>query len=362
MNFSFFNQKKFMRALRVGKKFILLANRKTKDYRCSYLTPPLGSKTFRLAQEQCLSHAAQSFQVFGHATLRGILTKEEVEKISTGLAEIGSGLKSQDSVITITPVEKNRKIQSVIFNSELLDVLKRILPPFWYFGSDACVGFPIFSKHRDTFYTPPFFKIFIPLVPCTFAILPCSHWPGDSYSPEVSRYASDWDSGRPAEFPAGEVHFSHGLGRVVSDMTYVDPEDLFLHRQLSPGDIFIFNQGAVHGLKADADKNFFLALTVVPSPAAAHSYGLTRTEHLDRLIANIASSAACEYHLSKFKKVDPQECLFLGYKFSGEDFNLLTKEGSWHDCFGLRFIEKEKWLEAFEAGKHGAFQRLQDKL
>jgi len=362
MNFSFFNQNKLMRALRAGKKFILLASRKAKDYRYSYLTPPLGSKTFRLAQEQCLSHAAQSFRVFGHATLRGILTKEEIEKISTGLAEIGAGLNNQDTVITVSPVEKNRKLQDVIFNSELLGVLKSILPSFWYYGSDACVGIPIFSKHRDTFYSPPFLKIFIPLVPCTFAVLPGSHWPGDSYSREVSRYASEWDSGMPTQFPAGEVHFSRSTGKIVVDMTYVDPEDLFLHRQINPGDIFIFNQGAVHGLKADVDKNFFLAVTVVPSPVAASSYGLTRTEHLDRVIANIASSAACEYYLSKLKKLSPEECLFMGYSFSDEDFTRLINEGSWHDCFGLRFIEKDKWLEAFEVGKYEAFQRLQDQL
>lgn len=103
-------------------------------------------------------------------------------------------------------------------------------------------------------------------------------------------------------------------------------------------------------------------MTVVSSPVAASSYGLTRTEHLARLIANVASSAACEYYLSKRKKLTPEECLFSGYKFSDEDFARLIKEGSWHDCFGLRFIEKDKWLTAFEVGKYEAFQRLQDQL
>ena len=254
-----------------------------------HLKLPLKEKTIQLAQEQCLAHAAQAFQVFGHTTLRGILSDAEVAKIAEGLDDIGAGIENTNSIITLSPIEKSRKIQEVVFGTCLLDVFKRLLPPFWYYGSDACVGVPVFTKHRDTFYSPPFFKIFIPLVPCTFAILPGSHWPGDCYSREVSRYASDWDSGMPAQFPAGEVHFSHTLGKVVADMTYVDPENLFLHRQINPGDIFIFNQCAVHSLRTDVDKNFFLALTVVPSPVAASSFGFTRTEHLERVIANIAS-------------------------------------------------------------------------
>lgn len=128
----------------------------------AYAHLPLKEKTIQLAQEQCLSHAAQAFQVFGHTTLRGILSKEEIKKISTGLDEIGAGLSCQDSVITVAPVEKSRKLQDVVFNSELLYVLKSLLPPFWYFGSDACVGVPIFSKHRDTFYTPPLLQDFHP--------------------------------------------------------------------------------------------------------------------------------------------------------------------------------------------------------
>ena len=323
---------------------------------------PLKEKTIHLAQEQCLAHAAQAFQVFGHTTLRGILSDAEVAKIAEGLDDIGAGIENKNSIITFSPIEKSRKIQEVVFSTSLLDVLRNLLPPFWYYGSDACVGVPVFTKHRDMFYSPPFLKIFIPLVPCTFSILPGSHWPGDSYSREVSRYASDWDSGIPAEFPAAEVHFSQAQGKTISDMSYVDSEDLFLHRQIEPGDIFIFNTCAVHGLITNIDKNFFLAFLVLPSPLSASSYGLTRTEHLERIIANISSHSACEYHLSKLKKVSPEGCLFTGYKFSDEDFARLIREGSWHDCFGLRFIEEEKWRQAFEAGKHQCFERLQDTL
>lgn len=343
-------------------KFKGKVKKTTNQMAYQHLSLPLGEKTFQLAQEQCLAHAAQAFRVFGHTTLRGILSEEEVAKICMGLADLNVGPACQEHVITASPVEKSRTIQEIVFDPLLLEVLKSLLPPFWYFGSDACVGHPTFTKHRDTFFTPPFIKIFIPLVPCTFAILPGSHWPGDSYAREVSRYASDWDSGIPARFPAAEVHFSKAPGKAVADLSYVDPEALFLHRPIKPGDLFIFNHGAVHGLKTDIDKNCFLAVTVVPSPVAASSYGLTRTEHLERIIANIASSSACEYQLSKLKKINPEEVLFSGYKFSEEDFSRLIKEGTWHDCFGLRFIEKDKWLEAFEAGKHECFQRVQNHL
>lgn len=185
-----------------------------------HLKRPLKAKTIQLAQEQCLAHAAQAFQVFGHTTLRGILSDAEVAKIAEGLDDIGAGIENTNSIITFSPIEKSRKIQEVVFSTSLLDVLKKLLPPFWYFGSDACVGVPVFTKHRDTFYSPPFFKIFIPLVPCAFAILPGSNWPGDSYSRQVSRYASDWDSGIPARFPASEVHFRQDRGKTISDMSY----------------------------------------------------------------------------------------------------------------------------------------------
>lgn len=331
-----------------------------------HLALPLKEKTFELAQEQCLAHAADALEIFGNTTLRGFLSDEEVKEIAAGLEEIGAGFSCQETVLSANPVEKSVRIQHVVFSASFLSILNKLLPPFWYYASDSCIGLPEFTKHRDTIYAPPFLKVFIPLSPCTFAILPGSHWPGDSYSRRVGKHASNWDSGNEPTLPASEVHFQSSKTKQVADISYLAAEDLFLHRHLSPGDVFVFNQCAVHGLKADLSRNFFLALTLVPSPVAASRYGLTRTQHVEAIIENIVSSSACEYHLSKGKKIDPEECLFSGYKFSEQDLDRLTSGGSsggiWNNCFGLRFIEKEKWQQAFEQNRHLAFQRLQNTL
>lgn len=340
--------------------------RRTTALAYQHLALPLQEKTFELAQEQCLAHAADALEIFGNTTLRGFLNDSEVSEIAAGLTDIGAGLASHETVLSANPVEKSVRIQNAVFSASFLSVLNKLLPPFWYYASDACVGLPEFTKHRDTFYTPPFLKVFIPLAPCTFAILPGSHWPGDNYSRRVGKHASNWDTGNEPSLPASEVHFQSSASKQVSDISYLAAEDLFLHRRLEPGDVFIFNQCAVHGLKANGDKNFFLALTVVPSPVAASRYGLTRTEHLEKIIANIVSSSACEYHLSKGKKIEPEECLFSGYKFNDQDLERLTSGGSsggiWNNCFGLRFIERDKWQQAFADNMHLAFQRLQDDL
>lgn len=340
--------------------------RRTTALAYQHLDLPLQEKTFALAQEQCLAHAADALEIFGHTTLRGFLNPQEVDEISTGLTEIGAGLSCDETVLSANPVEKSVRLQNVVFSESFLSVLQKLLPPFWYYASDSCIGLPEFTKHRDTFYNPPFLKVFIPLAPCTFAILPGSHWPGDHYARRVGQHASNWDTGNEPALPASEVHFQSSETKRVSEISYLATEDLFLHRRLSPGDVFLFNQCAVHGLRAEHDKNFFLALTLVPSPIAASRYGLTRTQHLETIIENIASSSACEYHLSKGKKIDPEECLFSGYKFTEQDLERLTSGGSsggiWNNCFGLRFIDQDKWRQVFEQNKHLAFQRLQNDL
>lgn len=95
---------------------------------------------------------------------------------------------------------------------------------------------------------------------------------------------------------------------------------------------------------------------------AASTYGFTRTEYVERVIASIVSSSAVEWQLSKLKKVSADEVLFTGYKFSDEDLGRLASQGGWNDCFGLRFIEEERWKQTFNANKHLAIQRLQDDL
>lgn len=193
-------------------------------------------------------------------------------------------------------------------------------------------------------------------------MLPGSHLPGDIYSRTVSRYSENWSSGKQVECPAGEVHFSGSTDKVVASISYLQPENIFLQRALAPGDIFIFNQSAVHGLSARVNRNFFLAISVVPSPVSASIFGLKRKQHLKRIVANIATSSACEYQLAKRKGIDPGECLFDGYKFGEDDMRMLTREGEWHDLFGLRFIEKEVWRQAFDSAKSTCWEHLQNHL
>lgn len=173
-----------------------------------HLSLPLGDKIFQLAQEQCLSHASEAFKVFGHTTLRGILSAAEICEIESSLTALGAGVENTETLITIAPVEKCSAIQKIVFNSKLLDILSKIIPPFWYYGSDAFVGSPVFGKHRDTFLNPPFFKIFIPLVPCTFSVLPGSHRAGDYYASRAGKYVTDWDNGKAISAPVSEVHFA----------------------------------------------------------------------------------------------------------------------------------------------------------
>lgn len=138
----------------------------------------------------------------------------------------------------------------------------------------------------------------------------------------------------------------------MADIAYLATENLFTKIHLNPGDIFIFHQNQVHGLNADHDQNFFLSISVVPSPVASAEYGLTRTQHIDRVVDNIVATAACDYQLSAQRNLDPEENLFKGYKFSGEDLSSLINNGGWHDCFGLRFIDNDLWTEAFNALKY----------
>lgn len=327
-----------------------------------HLKLPLKEQTFRLAQDQCFANAAEALSIFGHATLRGVLSESEVSGISDALEVMGAGHSSLKTIITIAPLEKSRSIQDVIFKSDLLEVLKKVLPPFWYCSSDAFVGYPVFSKHRDTFLNPCFYKIFVPLVPCAFSVLPGSHVYGDTYARTVGKYVTDWDSGSILNVPVSEVHFRDGNRKVVSEVHGLDSEALFVRRHLNPGDIFIFSQNAVHGLNSDSDRNFFLAITVVPSPAASHNYGFSRTEHLDRIVDNVIATSVCDYNLSGSRSLDPDENIFTGYKFSEDDLSSLVQGHAWNDCFGLRFIEKDKWIGAFKALKYKGFQHIQDRL
>jgi len=328
----------------------------------AYAHLPLKEKTIQLAQEQCLTHASEAFKVFGHTTLRGILSAAEVHEIAAGLATLGAGLENSETKITIAPVEKCNAIQKIIFNSELHEILTKIIPPFWHYGSDAFVGYPVFGKHRDTFLSPPFLKVFIPLVPCTFSVLPGSHCAGDYYASRAGKYVTAWDSGKTLSPPVSEVYFTDTERKVVADVAYLNTENLFTRIHLDPGDIFIFHQNQVHGLDADHDKNFFLSVTIVPSPAASHEYGLTRAQHVDRVIENIVATAACDFQLSAQRNLDPEENLFKGYKFNDEDLSVLVRNGGWHDCFGLRFIGGDRWIDAYNQLKHKGIQHIQDEL
>lgn len=319
--------------------------------------------TIQLAQDQCLAHAAKSLDLFGHVTLRQIFAADEVAAICSGLDELDAGLSSARTITTVSPVEKSRQIQDVVFSAALHQVLSKVLPPFWYFSSDAYVGGPVFPPHRDTFLNPPFIKIFIPLVPCTFFVIQGSHHYHDRWARDIGKYATDWDSGAVKK-TMQDISFNASHGKIVSQFNHLKIDDLFTRSKLSPGDVFIFNQNCVHALNADPElgRNFFAAVSVVPSPAASGQYGMTRSEHLDQVILNISGSSACEYQLSNFKGVAADDCLFQGYKFSIDDLDRLAPPGNWNDCFGLRLINKEKWREAFDKLKYKGFQVIQDCL
>lgn len=60
-----------------------------------YLGLTMKERSFQLGQEQCLAHAAQALDVFGHTTLRSLLSEKEVAAISAGLAKFEAGLASR---------------------------------------------------------------------------------------------------------------------------------------------------------------------------------------------------------------------------------------------------------------------------
>lgn len=315
--------------------------------------------TWQLANDQCLDLVSHFFKGFGHATLRNVLQNTDIKVIQDELEFIGAGISNTKTVTTIYPLEKSRTLQKILFNPRLLEILTKVLSPFWYYGSDSFIGHN-FPPHRDTFFNPPFFKALMPLIPCVFSVIPGSHCYGDTFACEVGKLATDWDSGSLKRCMK-EISFNSD-SKIVSHFNWLRPDELFTNINLNPGDIFLFSQNIVHALTASSGKNFFINLTLIPSSCASKQYGLTRTEHLEKVISNIAAICACEYQLSAIKGLAADDCIFQGYKFSKEDMTALTSAGSWNDCFGLGLISKERWLEAFKAVSYKGFQSIQDIL
>lgn len=165
-----------------------------------------------LADEQIFHRAAQFLNVFGFTTLRSFIDGEQVKKIDAILNDMQSSLSDNKTLFT-SSIETNRDIQEILLSDALFNVVSKIIGPFWYFGSDAAVKTKAFPLHRDTFFNPPLYKIFIPTQPGVFQVLCGSHIVQDKFSKNAGSYICDWDKPNDLSHGNSSIYF-HNIGSV----------------------------------------------------------------------------------------------------------------------------------------------------
>ena len=316
-----------------------------------------------LAAEEMLNEAKSSLDLLGFTVFRDRLSTKEIKKIFSEIVRLGCDpFNLEETKVLQAPLEKSHSTQEIVLSEDLLSSLREVIGSFWYCGSDGFCGYPIFPPHRDTFVNPPFIKIFIPLVECKFSILPGSHHYQDNYARAIGKHLTTWDTGHISKPVATNLYFDNLIRKKPSKIHRLHSKYLMHSERLKPGDLFIFNQNIVHSLESKKDRNIFISFSVVPSPEQANINTMSRKEHVDALINNIAATSSVGVSMSSNREVPVEEVIFTGYKFSPSDLDRLINKGGWNDYFGLRFITKEHWKKAFEAIKSTSPQHIQDNL
>lgn len=315
-----------------------------------------------LADEQLYNRAQNYLDVFGFTVFRSVLEIDKVKKLDSILAGLKINVQD-DKTIFSSPVEGSKDIQEILFNGSLFSKVSKVLGPFWYFGSDAAVNTKAFPLHRDTFFNPPVYKIFIPTQPAFFQVLCGSHYYNDEFSRRVGSYICNWDSPRNLSHGCPSIYFEN----IESEIRPVGFEDSQKNPSLTKiplkaGDVFIFNQNLVHGLLPEKSDTTFIAMSAFPSPENSKKFNLSREGHLENIIKSATAITLVEKDLSSWKKVNPDEITFPGQLFDEETLEKLTQHSELREYFGLLKIPMHTWRLAVEKYAHLRWEILRDNL
>lgn len=300
-----------------------------------------------LAEEQVWHRAAQFFNVFGFTSLRGFLQTDKIKKIDSIL-----NIKANAAVnktLYSSPVENSREIQEILIQAPIFDLVSKIIGPFWYFASDAAVGTKSFPLHRDTFFNPPMYKIFIPTQPGIFQVLCGSQFAFDEFSKNAGSYICDWDKPNNLGHGSSSLYFqSNDSHRKIVGYDDSQKNPPLTNIPLNAGDVFVFNQNLVHGLRPVNETTSFVAISAFPSPENSKKFNMTREEHLESIIKSTASIILVEKDLSSSKKLDSSEITLPGQAFKESELLFYNNDPQMKKYFGFSKISSDAWDDAFK--------------
>lgn len=315
-----------------------------------------------LAQEQVYGRAKNFFDVFGFTTLRGYLKKEKVKNIDDILNTMRDNSAPNKSIYA-SPVEKNQEFQEILIKGSIFESISKVIGPFWYFSSDAAVRSAAFPLHRDTFFDPPLYKIFVPTKPGIFQVLCGSHYPTDEFSKNVGSFICNWDKPNNLSHGSSSVYFQNNdldVKIIGYDDSHNNPP--LTNIPLNAGDVFIFNQNLVHGLLPVDTSVSFIAMSVFPSPENAKKFNMTRQEHLEKIIRSTASITLVEKDLSGSKNLELNEIVYPARAFKEKDLSNFASDKRLRDYFGLSRIPISTWDSAINSNSHAHWEVLRDNL
>ena len=309
----------------------------------------------------------QSFlNVFGYCRLSGFFTSTESSALADSLDQLlneDNGVSTDQPVPFLgLPVERSRGIQDVLLVDTLAAAIESVLGPFWYLSSDASRGQDVFPLHRDTFFSPPCIKAFIPLATCTFKYLPGSHWYNDQYASLSGKFLSTWDTGAQSKIAADILVYDQTQGRGLLDHHDIKSNPPVSSIELNPGDVYLFQQNGIHGLNSFEGTNKFLAFSFFPAPVNAHAYGLTRQDHLDTILQSVISLVVADSKSEDYRRIKVDKITF-DYKFSAHDFaSICQRSPHWKRCMGFSRFSPEDWEHLAKAYSYNFLETVKNPL
>jgi hypothetical protein len=173
---------------------------------------------------------------------------------------------------------------------------------------------------------------------------------------------STWDTGVEPKIAADTLVYDHTQGRELVDHNDVKSNPPVASIGLQPGDIFLFQQNGIHGLNALESSNKFLAFSFFPSPVNAAAFGLTRQDHLDKILQSVISLVVAERNLADYKSISVDEIVF-DYKFSTLDFEAICQRSlRWKRCLGFSRFSPEDWEDLASIYSYNFLETLQNPL
>jgi len=331
-----------------------------------YAPASLNSATMKLAEQQRYSYAKEHFNVFGYCRLSGFFASLESSALADSLDQLFNdekGVSTDQPVPFLSyPVERSRGIQDVLLVDSLAAAIESIVGPFWYLSSDASRGQDVFPLHRDTFFSPPCIKAFIPLANCTFKYLPGSHWYHDQYASLSGKCLSTWDTGADSRIAADTLFYDHTQDRSLLDHHDIKNTPPITSIGLKPGDVYLFQQNGLHGLNSLEGTNKFIAFSFFPAPVNALAYGLTRQDHLDKILESVISLVVADSKSADYRQIEVDKITF-DYKFSANDFASICQRSSrWKAAMGFSRFSPTDWEHLSSAYSYNFLETLRNPL